>query len=95
MRALGALAWGGDRKMFFMFLIVTYSSKRKTMRVFWRGTLTVPGRGSMPMMSGGMVSLSPPVGDCVVFAQECTNSIGMKMSAATISGRYLFIIIRM
>ena len=84
-RAFGAFAWGGDRKMFFGFLMVTYSSKRNTSLVF-TGTLTLPGRGLMPMMSGGMVSLRPPVGACVVLAQEWTKIIGRKMAAEIITG---------
>ena len=78
--------------MLLLFLTETYSLNLNSNLQPSRGTFMVPGRGFMSTMYGGMVSLSPPEGDSVVFAQECENIIGRAIiSMPSISGIYFFI----
>ena len=72
--------------MLFASFTVTYSLNVMTMRVLCKGTLTDPGSGYIPVMTGGMVSLSPPLGGVVVFAQEWENIIAPKTKATGMPG---------
>lgn len=78
--------------MFCACLIVTYSLKVNSNFAPVRGTFVVPGSGFMSMIYGGIVSLSPPVGACVVLAQECMKNIGASAKAASMSGMSFFIL---
>ena len=70
-------------------LTVTYSLKVKVTFVPLTGTLVVPGFGETLTTTGGIVSLNPPVGAWVVFAQEWENMEEMITTAAGIRGRNL------
>ena len=66
----------------------TYSLKVNTILVLWRGTLTEPGKGNIFLITGGMVSLSPPVGGVVVLAQPWEKVTLMSTMATGIRGKY-------
>ncbi len=65
----------------------TYSLKVKTTFVPWTGTDTAPKAGDTLLTTGGSVSLSPPVGACVVFAHEGWNTDKTNSAAAGIRGK--------
>lgn len=73
------------------FFIVTYSLKVNSILAFSRGKFVAPGKGLMPVIIGGMVSLRPPVGAWVVLAQEGLNIIGSSTIALARSGINAFL----
>ena len=77
--------------MFDAVFIVTYSLKVKTILAPLVGTIVVPGRGDISTITGGMVSLRPPEGACVVFAHPQLKKRGTRQIAAAIRGMYFFI----
>ena len=87
----GLFSRGGERKIALGSLTVTYSLKVMTIWVLCVGTLVLPGRGEMLVMTGGIVSLSPPLGGVVVLAQECENIIAPSTNATGIPGMSLSI----
>ena len=82
----GDFSRGGERNMPFASLTVTYSLKVMTICVLCTGTLTVPGNGEILVMTGGIVSLSPPLGGVVVLAHEWENIIAPRTSATGTAG---------
>ena len=70
----------------FGSLTVTYSLKVMTIFALCTGTLTVPGNGEILVMTGGIVSLSPPLGGVVVLAHEWENIIAPRTSATGTAG---------
>ena len=90
MTALGFFSRGGERKIPLASFIFTYSLKVKRTLVLCVGTLTVPGRGYILVISGGIVSFGPPVGGVVVLAQPLGNIMAARTIPAGISGRNLF-----
>lgn len=77
----------------FASLTVTYSLKVMTICVLCTGTLTVPGNGEILVMTGGIVSLSPPLGGVVVLAHEWENIIAPRTSATGTAGiSFLYIL---
>ena len=72
--------------------MLTNSLKVNTKLAPDKGTLVVPGSGTMFIIKGGIVSLSPQEGDSVVLAQECMNIIGPRIEhTAMMSGMNRFI----
>lgn len=73
----------------FGSLTVTYSSNVNATLVPCTGTETAPGRGTTLLTTGGIVSLSPPVGACVVLAHDGWKTESTRSVIAGTKGKNL------
>ena len=76
--------------MFLGLLTLTYSSNVNSNFAPSSGTPMTYGRGSILTITGGMVSLRPPVGAWEVLAQECENIAPQIIRSTGNTGKYLF-----
>ena len=75
--------------MFCLSFTTTYSSNVNESCVLWTGTIVAPSGGYSLTITGGIVSLGPPLGGVVVFAQECENITDASTAPTGTAGKYL------